>query len=83
MLFPLENNGCPNGFLLRTAFKTTQSFCDYFNKCLSYIKKCLTDAAVRILLNLPGIVEYYHVLGACCAEHSVHIVQVGDARMKQ
>lgn len=63
----LNNNDCPKSLMPRSKFQTKQSFCDFFNNCSPYIQQCLTDAAIRALVYVHGIVEYRFDLGTCCA----------------
>lgn len=67
--FVITNNGCPSGIVLFNAFRSRQSFCYYFNNSPPEIKKCLTDATVRALVDLYGITKLYNIPGKCCAQY--------------
>lgn len=64
----LADNHCPRGVLLQNAFKSKRDFCAFYNQASQCIKDCLTDAAIRIVINLHGIVFYDTNLGKCCTE---------------
>lgn len=69
----LIDNGCPNGVLLRNAFKTIENFCDFYNHAPPEIKKCLTDKGIQLYINLHGIIKDEEVFGICCAHCSGRI----------
>lgn len=57
--------GCPGGIVL-SAFKSFESFCQYFNSAPANKRKCLTDGAARI--KLPSIFRVNLIIGQCCAQ---------------
>lgn len=62
----LIKSDCPKGSLQRTTYQTKQSFCDDFNKSSPEIQNCWSDAALRVLIYIPGTVKYHFDLGKCC-----------------
>lgn len=63
----LNHHNCPNGAVLPTIFKSYQKFCEFYKNACPTIKKCLTDAAVKIRLNVKGVVDILGLIGKCCA----------------
>lgn len=65
----LANNGCPSGVLIPYAFESKQSFCYHFKyKWSSFTRKCVSKAAIEILVDIPRIIGIEIDLGSCCAD---------------
>lgn len=62
-----NNNDCPNGVLLPTAFKSFKNFCKYYNCACPRIKNCLTRSAVKLRINVKGVVDIAGTIAKCCA----------------
>lgn len=69
----IDDDNCPNGFLLPTAFHSMNDFCDCYNRASKQNKKCLTNAAVRVHLGLTGIIRVDALIEKCCARYGGNI----------
>lgn len=65
----LNYNDCPNKIKVRlpTKFRSYEDFCAFHNSACPSVRKCLTARVARIQIKLHGIVEYYTLIGRCCA----------------
>lgn len=59
-----NQHNCPSGAFLPTIFKSYDDFCEFYKNTAT--KKCLTDAAVKIRLNVKGVVDTIGLIGKCC-----------------
>lgn len=72
-----NNNDCPNGFLLPTIFKSYENFCKYYYNACPRIQNCLTRSAIKLRINVEGIVDVAGTIAKCCANCTDAAPQVG------
>lgn len=63
----LDSNDCPKEMLQPNAFQSRESFCPFYKHASAYLKKCLTVAAAKIKINIPGIITFGENIGTCCS----------------
>lgn len=61
-------NRCQSDVQISDACESIESFCYYLNYVWSSCeRKCVSDAAIEILVHIPGVIHYEEHIGSCCA----------------
>lgn len=62
----LTDNDCLSGVELPTLFKSYKCYCEIFNRLSPNKRKCLSNAAARIQIELRSVIKLDLLLTKCC-----------------
>lgn len=64
--FVFTDNDCPKDLLVADAFKSRANICAYYRCAPPCIRKCLSNAALHVNINLSHILKFHPVFLKCC-----------------